>query len=325
MNKILLLLICLISLSSICFAETKEIIAEGTYTIENGDTITAKDKALLIAKRNAIEQSGTYITSSTNMKNFILVDDQVKSMSSGIIRVKILDEKKITIDGQPTYYVKIKATVTPDELNKYLSQQSNEPKTIELIDLIALFAKDKIDNIPITRWDAGTENKAIEWDTDGVSWGEGLKGERIGHAVITINGQYLADLRKTVEPLKWEIYLKGKYSDHGVPRIITGINRSPAKIHRDYNPQELWTFEKYLNSISIPYKVVYELGKVDYGSKIYEINFSDKNTVWVTYSWSFGASGAFGGFGIHIHYSLDKALNDEDLKYREATFNSFKK
>lgn len=55
MKKVLLILFCIISISSNCFAETKEFISEGTYTMGDNETpLIAEEKALLQAKRSAI-------------------------------------------------------------------------------------------------------------------------------------------------------------------------------------------------------------------------------------------------------------------------------
>ena len=58
---------------SLGFAETKEIISEGTYNMGDGETPSvAESRALLQAKRTALEQAGTYVESYTRVKNIPL-------------------------------------------------------------------------------------------------------------------------------------------------------------------------------------------------------------------------------------------------------------
>ncbi|MBI3584860.1 MAG: hypothetical protein HY096_13070, partial [Nitrospinae bacterium] len=55
------IIILLLSLPAFGFAEVKEIISEGTYNMGDGETPSvAESRALLQAKRTALEQAGTY-------------------------------------------------------------------------------------------------------------------------------------------------------------------------------------------------------------------------------------------------------------------------
>ncbi|OGW10387.1 MAG: hypothetical protein A2W77_09735 [Nitrospinae bacterium RIFCSPLOWO2_12_39_16] len=55
---------------SLGFAQTKEIISEGTYNMGDGETPgVAESRALLQAKRIALEQAGTYVESYTKVEN----------------------------------------------------------------------------------------------------------------------------------------------------------------------------------------------------------------------------------------------------------------
>ena len=57
------------------FAETKEIISEGTYNMGDGETPTvAESRALLQAKRTAVEEAGTYVESYSKTKNSVLTE-----------------------------------------------------------------------------------------------------------------------------------------------------------------------------------------------------------------------------------------------------------
>ncbi|MBI3585365.1 MAG: hypothetical protein HY096_15620 [Nitrospinae bacterium] len=80
---------------SISLAETKEIISEGTYNMGDGETPSvAESRALLQAKRIALEQAGTYVESYTKVENLQLTKDEIQVLASGIMEVEILDKKK---------------------------------------------------------------------------------------------------------------------------------------------------------------------------------------------------------------------------------------
>ncbi len=56
------------------------------YTTRN-DTEEKYNAALLDAKRNAVEQAGTYIEVHTDMKNFEITTDEVKVLSAVVVRL----------------------------------------------------------------------------------------------------------------------------------------------------------------------------------------------------------------------------------------------
>ena len=62
MRHILAILVAVLTFcQSPVFAETKEILAEGAYNMGDGETPTvAESRALLQAKRTAVEEAGTY-------------------------------------------------------------------------------------------------------------------------------------------------------------------------------------------------------------------------------------------------------------------------
>jgi len=116
---------------SIVEAEVKEIIAEGSYNMGKGETPTvAESRALLQAKRVAIEQAGTYIESYSKINKFQLTHDEIRVLSSGIIEVVILQTKRtITSDGI-AFAVKIKAKVSTDKI-EVMSSRVKEKEILE--------------------------------------------------------------------------------------------------------------------------------------------------------------------------------------------------
>lgn len=126
MKKILLMVLFLLLICGTCYAETKEIIAEGTYNMGDNDTpVTAENGALMNAKRSAIEQAGTYIESYSQTNNFQLTKDEVTTLATGVIQTIILDKGKTTNqDGNITFWVKVKCLINNDNLKKQLEDQS---------------------------------------------------------------------------------------------------------------------------------------------------------------------------------------------------------
>lgn len=98
-------------------AEVKEIICEGTYNMGDGETPgVAESRALLNAKRIAVEQAGTYVESYSKVKNYQLTEDEIKIMASGSMEVTILDKKRTVVGDGFHFWVKIKALVDSDKM-----------------------------------------------------------------------------------------------------------------------------------------------------------------------------------------------------------------
>lgn len=125
MRKFLLLLLCMMILTVPCYAaEIKEIIAVGTYNMGDGETPeVAEERALIQAKRIAIEQTGTYIESYTEVENYQLKKDEVWTLSSGIMKVTILEkQRELNPKGGLYFVVKIKATITTDNISDMIAR-----------------------------------------------------------------------------------------------------------------------------------------------------------------------------------------------------------
>lgn len=100
--------------------EAHEVIeSEGTGTIVQNDTASARDSALNDALRRAVEQAvGMFISSQTIVENFTVIDDTIYSRSQGYIsKYSITDEKS---EGT-LYRVKVKAGVRVGTIKNDLS------------------------------------------------------------------------------------------------------------------------------------------------------------------------------------------------------------
>ena len=112
------------------FAEVKEIISEGTYNMGDGETPTvAESRALLQAKRVALEQAGTYVESYTKVENLQLTKDEIQVLASGLMEVEILDKKRTIIGDGIHFWVKIKAKVNLDKTEEMANKIKAKDKS----------------------------------------------------------------------------------------------------------------------------------------------------------------------------------------------------
>jgi hypothetical protein len=62
----------------------------------------AKTFAINDAKRNALEQAGTYLESHTTVLNYQLVKDEIITFSAGLVEVRVLSSARQLINGWVT-------------------------------------------------------------------------------------------------------------------------------------------------------------------------------------------------------------------------------
>jgi len=107
----------------IAFAEPSNIISEGKYVMGDLDTKKdAKTQALLEAKRMAMEKAGTYLESASEVKNFQLSKDQIKTMAAGIMSVEIINEDWKMSGESMVLTVQIRATIDTSNLKDRISK-----------------------------------------------------------------------------------------------------------------------------------------------------------------------------------------------------------
>lgn len=113
------------------FSETKEIIAEGTYNMGDGETPTvAESRALLQAKRTAVEEAGTYVESYSKTRNFQLTVDEIQVLASGIMEVEVLEKKRTVVGDGFNFWIKIKARVSTDKMEE-MAKRVKERSVVE--------------------------------------------------------------------------------------------------------------------------------------------------------------------------------------------------
>lgn len=132
MSHLVAVVALLLFLPAVGFSGTKEIIAEGAYHMGDGETPSvAESRALLQAKRLAVEQAGTYVESYSKVKNLQLTEDEIQVLASGMMEVTVLDKKRsIAGDGFINFSVKIKAVVQPDKMEE-MARKVKEKSVVE--------------------------------------------------------------------------------------------------------------------------------------------------------------------------------------------------
>jgi len=118
-------------LPAVGYPGTKEIIAEGAYHMGDGETPSvAESRALLQAKRMAVEQAGTYVESYSKVKNLQLTEEEIQVLASGLMEVTILDKKRSIAGDGFNFSVKIKAVVQPDKMEE-MAKKVKEKSAVE--------------------------------------------------------------------------------------------------------------------------------------------------------------------------------------------------
>ena len=126
-NKSTILMVVLI-FTSVLNLQAQIFIQEATYLMGDDDSkMTAKNKAILIAKRECIEKAGVYVSSYSKSISGILKNDTIESFSASIMKVTLLENKF----EYPNYWVKIEADIDIKLLNKKIEQFNNSTVHVE--------------------------------------------------------------------------------------------------------------------------------------------------------------------------------------------------
>src|SRR3990167_7671779 len=89
---------------SLGFAQTKEIISEGTYNMGDGETPgVAESRALLQAKRIALEQAGPYVESYTKIENRNKQRMSSKFLHQGLWKLRYLIKRGLLLEMALTF------------------------------------------------------------------------------------------------------------------------------------------------------------------------------------------------------------------------------
>ncbi|MBI3376892.1 MAG: tetratricopeptide repeat protein [Nitrospirae bacterium] len=123
--KIILVVVFSIFLfAGLSHAEKVTFVKEYTYQASELDSkASCRTISLEMVKRLLLEELGTYLISETEVKDFKLTKEQVKTYSAGIVGAEIIEDKW---DGK-TYWLKAKVSADPKEVAKALKKIMDEP------------------------------------------------------------------------------------------------------------------------------------------------------------------------------------------------------
>jgi Flp pilus assembly protein TadD len=120
MKKILSLIAILLVaglLPIVTYAEVKVVESESTYIMGDNDSkVDARRIATQEAKRKALELAGTYVESLTEVKNYQLTKDEIKSYTAGVLETDVISEQMRGTTEHPEIYVKTRCKIDTDIL-----------------------------------------------------------------------------------------------------------------------------------------------------------------------------------------------------------------
>lgn len=99
--------------TTLAFGELRTFEKEYTYQASEDDSKnSSRTIALREVKRLLLEELGTYLESQTEVKSFQLTKDQITTLTAGIVKTDIADEKW---DGK-TYWLKARISADPESV-----------------------------------------------------------------------------------------------------------------------------------------------------------------------------------------------------------------
>lgn len=130
-----LLIVAGLLTAAVTHAEIQTYTGEGAYVMSEDENLgVAKERAKADAMRNAQEQAGIFIRSYSKMKNFKLIDDEIITIASNII--KLVKEPQYypleavaNLDGV-LIKVTVVANIDSDDLNTWLNKSDLEKQTL---------------------------------------------------------------------------------------------------------------------------------------------------------------------------------------------------
>jgi hypothetical protein len=92
--------------------------------------------ALQKAKRIAVEEAGTYISSLSVVRNYQLQTDEVTALASGVVQAKIVGIPAVRVDNNGVVHVKVKARIDVDTsvLDRQIQEIMKEKGTLKKLE-----------------------------------------------------------------------------------------------------------------------------------------------------------------------------------------------
>ncbi len=180
-------------------AAVKTVVKEYTYQASELDNkVSCRTLAMIQVKRLFLEELGTYLESITEITNFQITNDAIKSITAGFVKTKVLNEKW---DGK-TYWVKVEMTADPEDVKKSIQN------TLDRSDLIhqLMLEKRKADN-------ALREIEKLKKDIEklGKNKGEAQKAYNISVKTLFNHEKWLKEY--SLISKGWRAHDSGNYND----------------------------------------------------------------------------------------------------------------
>ena len=117
------ILVSTILTAAVATAEVQTITATHTYVIGDRDSKEeARALCYVNAKRKVLEKAGVFIESSTDITNFNLSKDQIRSYSAAILSVEVVKEEFGFANGVNTLTLTVQAKVDLEDVRKQLTE-----------------------------------------------------------------------------------------------------------------------------------------------------------------------------------------------------------
>lgn len=130
-TSVFLFALCLLA-STAARAEVRTVTASHTCLV--GDSETKNDvrrACILEAKRKAVEQAGTYVESLTEVREFVLSADQVRSFAAAVVTVEDVSERFAVQGENLALTVTVRAKVDTDSARERLAAAAREPRILD--------------------------------------------------------------------------------------------------------------------------------------------------------------------------------------------------
>jgi predicted Zn-dependent protease len=99
----------------------KVIEADSAYIMSDNDSkIDARRIAMQEVKRKALELAGTYVESLTEVKNYELTKDEVKTYTAGVMEAEVMSEQMRGTTEHPEIYIRAHCKIDTDVLMKLI-------------------------------------------------------------------------------------------------------------------------------------------------------------------------------------------------------------
>ncbi len=119
-------------------AEIKTIEADSTYIMGDNDSkVDARRIAVQEAKRKALELAGTYVEGLTQVKNYRLSKDEIKSYTGGVMETEVVSEQMRGTTEHPEIYVKTRCKIDTDVLMKTMDRYRKNEDLKEQVQAVA--------------------------------------------------------------------------------------------------------------------------------------------------------------------------------------------